>query len=104
MYANAQNADFRRTTIRASSGMAHFRGRIDMNRDRFHGICKQFSGKLKQQWGTLTDDPLAVAAGARERLAGRIQEQRGSAKQAADRQLAEFMSRNRNWWHLAGGD
>jgi uncharacterized protein YjbJ (UPF0337 family) len=31
------------------------RGRIDMNRNRLHGIWKQFSGKVKEQWGTLTD-------------------------------------------------
>ena len=80
--------------------MAQEGGRIDMNRDRFHGIWKQFSGKAQQQWGTLTGEPLAVAAGTRERLAGRIQEQRGIAKQEADRQLEDFMSRNRKWWDL----
>ena len=72
-----------------------------MNRDRIHGSWQQFSGKVKQRWGTLTDDPLAVAAGRRDRLSGRIQEQRGIAKQEADRQLEAFMSRNRNWWNLS---
>ena len=52
-----------------------------MNRDRFHGICRQFNGTLKQHWGALTDDPLAVDAGTRERLAGRIQEQRAISAQ-----------------------
>jgi hypothetical protein len=28
---------------------------IDMNRDRFEGGWKQFGGKVKEQWGTLTD-------------------------------------------------
>lgn len=72
-----------------------------MDRDRFHGIWKQFSGKAKEQWGALIDDPLAVAAGTRDRLAGRIQEQRGISKQKADRQFEDFMSRNRNWWDLS---
>lgn len=72
-----------------------------MNRDRFHGIWKQFSGKVKEQWGTLTDDPLAVAAGTHARLAGRVQEQRGISKQEATRQLEDFMSRNRNWRDLS---
>jgi uncharacterized protein YjbJ (UPF0337 family) len=54
-----------------------------------------FSGKVKEQWGTLTEYPLAVAAGTRDRLAGRIREQRGISKQEADRQLEEFVSRNR---------
>jgi len=48
------------------------------------------------------DDPLAVAAGTRDRLAGRIQEQSGIAKQEAHRQLEDFMNRNRNGWDLSG--
>lgn len=103
MYANAQNADLRRTTIRASVKSLNRagRGRIDMNRDRVHGMWKQFGGNVRQHWGVLSDDPLAVAVGARDRLAGRIQEQRGISKQAADRQLEAFMSRNRNWSDLS---
>ena len=100
MYASAQNGDFSENIIHASMDGAG-RGRIDMNQDRFHGIGKQFSGKVKEQWGTLTADPLAVAAGARDRLVGRIQEQRGISKEKADRQLEDFMSRNRNWWDLS---
>ena len=72
-----------------------------MNRDRFEGVWRQFSGEVREQWGTLTDDPFAVAAGTRDRLAGRIQEQRGIAKQEADRQLEDFVSRNRKWWDLS---
>jgi uncharacterized protein YjbJ (UPF0337 family) len=73
-----------------------------MNRDRLQGICQQVSGRLKEHWGTLNGDPRAVAAGTRDRLAGRIQEQRGIAKQEADQQLEDFMRRNRNWWNLTG--
>ena len=72
-----------------------------MNRDRFHGMQKQLGGMVKEWWGTLTDNPLAVAAGTRDRLAGRIQERRGILKQEADRQLEEFLSRNRNWRDLS---
>ena len=100
MYATAQTGDFRGNTIRASMDGAE-RGRIDMNRDRLHGILKQFRGKVKEQWGTLTGDPFMVAAGTRERLFGRIQEQRGLSKREADRQLRDFMRRNRNWWDLS---
>ncbi|HLX80638.1 MAG TPA: CsbD family protein [Burkholderiales bacterium] len=73
-----------------------------MNRDRLGGIWKQFSGKAKQHWGALTGDPLAVAAGDRDRIFGRVQEQRGISKQEADRELEDFMSRNRDWWDLSG--
>jgi uncharacterized protein YjbJ (UPF0337 family) len=101
MYVTAQTAKFGRPRIRASMGMVRAAERIGMNRDRIQGICRQFGGKLKEHWGTLTDDPLAAAAGRRDRLAGRIQEQRGISKQEAARQLEDFMSRNRNWRDLS---
>ena len=72
-----------------------------MNRDRLQGMCKQFGGKVKERWGALAGDPLAAAAGARDRLAGRIQERRGIAKQEADRQLEDFMSRHLDWQDLS---
>ena len=72
-----------------------------MNRDRLLGIWQQFRGKAQEQWGTLTGDPYAIDAGARDRLLGEIQEQRGASKEEADRQLADFLRRNRNWWDLS---
>jgi uncharacterized protein YjbJ (UPF0337 family) len=45
-----------------------------MNWDRIEGNWKQFSGKVKQQWGKLTDDDLTVVEGRRVELVGKIQE------------------------------
>ncbi len=73
-----------------------------MNQNRFHGICMQFSGTLKEQWGRLAGDARAVATGKNDRYTGRILEQRGISAQEAERQLEEFMRRNRNWWDLSG--
>jgi uncharacterized protein YjbJ (UPF0337 family) len=72
-----------------------------MNRDRLLGIWKQFTGKAKERWGTLTGDPHAIDAGARDQLVGKIQEQRGASKEEADRQLTDFIKRNRNWSDLS---
>ena len=72
-----------------------------MNHERFHGACIQFRGTLKVQWGILSGDPRAVAAGKSDQFAGRILEQRGLSAQEADRQLQDFMRRNRNWWDLS---
>jgi len=72
-----------------------------MNHDRINGIRLQFSGTLKEQWGRLTGDQLAVSAGRSDRFAGRILEQRGLSSQEADRQLDDFMRRNRNWWDIS---
>ncbi len=68
-----------------------------MNQDRFEGIWKQFSGKVQGHWGELTHNPLAVSAGTRAQLAGRIQERYGVSKEEAARQLKEFLDRNHNW-------
>ena len=72
-----------------------------MNRDRLYGICMQLRGRAKQQWGELAGDPLAVAAGTRDRLFGSIQERRGISKRDSELQLEDFMIRNRNWWDLS---
>ena len=61
-----------------------------MNWDRIEGNWKQFSGKVRQQWGKLTDDDLDVIDGRREELAGRIQEVYGVSKDEADRQIETF--------------
>lgn len=76
--------------------------RNKMNRDRVEGSCRQIGGRLKEAWGRLNHDPVIVAAGRRDRLAGRVQERRGISRQLSDRQLDDFMRRNRNWWNLTG--
>ena len=44
------------------------------------------TGKVKEQWGKLTDDDLDVIAGRRDQLAGKIQERDGVAKDEAELQ------------------
>jgi uncharacterized protein YjbJ (UPF0337 family) len=61
-----------------------------MNWDRIEGNWKQFSGKVRQQWGKLTDDDLDVIDGRREELAGRIQEVYGVSKDEAEKQIDRF--------------
>ena len=51
-----------------------------MNWDRVQGDWKQFSGKVKEKWGQLTDDDLAQINGNREQLEGTIQSRYGLAK------------------------
>jgi len=68
-----------------------------MNRDRIQGKLRQLLGNAREQWGKLTGDPFEVFAGKRDQRAGRIQEQYAITRDEAQRQLAEFKSRNRNW-------
>jgi uncharacterized protein YjbJ (UPF0337 family) len=65
-----------------------------MNQDRIEGNWKQFKGKVKEQWGKLTDDDLDVIAGKRDQLLGRIQERHGVAKDEAETQIKNWENRN----------
>lgn len=65
-----------------------------MNNDRIEGNWKQFKGKVKEQWGKLTDDDLDVIAGKRDQLLGRIQQRHGVAKDEAERQIDTFERSN----------
>ena len=64
-----------------------------MNQDRIQGRWKQWKGKVKEQWGRLTEDDLDVIAGRREQLLGRIQQRHGRARDA-DRQERERPGRD----------
>jgi uncharacterized protein YjbJ (UPF0337 family) len=68
--------------------------RAFMNEDRVEGSWKQFKGKVKEQWGKLTDDDLDVIAGKRDQLLGRIQQRHGVAKDEAERQVETFERSN----------
>lgn len=65
-----------------------------MNQDRIEGNWKQVKGKVKEQWGKLTDDDLDVIAGKRDQLLGRIQDRHGIAKDEAENQVKHWESRN----------
>ena len=61
-----------------------------MNEDRIKGQWKQLAGKIKTQWGKLTDDDLKIAEGNSEYLAGKVQERYGIARDEAKKQVEEF--------------
>ena len=61
-----------------------------MNWDIIEGKWEQLKGSVKEKWGDLTDDDLTQMAGSRDRLAGKLQERYGIAKEEADRQIDEW--------------
>lgn len=61
-----------------------------MNEDTIKGQWMQLKGRMKEQWGKLTDDDLKVAEGSSEYLAGKVQERYGVARDEADEQVKEF--------------
>ena len=70
---------------------------IGMNRDRLAGNWKRCGGLLREQWGRLSGDQSAVDAGKRDQLAGKVQVRHGVSKDETERQVRDFMYRNRNW-------
>ena len=66
---------------------------MDMDWNIVEGNWKQFKGKVKTQWGKLTDDHLDVIAGKRDQLLGKIQESYGISKDAAEKQIKDFEER-----------
>ncbi|HEX3052513.1 MAG TPA: CsbD family protein [Aggregatilineaceae bacterium] len=61
--------------------------------DRVSGMWKQMKGEAKKQWGKLTDDDLMEVEGNRDKLAGKLQERYGMAKDDANRQIDEWAER-----------
>jgi uncharacterized protein YjbJ (UPF0337 family) len=64
--------------------------------NRVAGAWHQLKGKVKEQWGKLTDDDLKQLEGHAEQLAGKLQERYGLARTEAERQAKEFRNRM-NW-------
>lgn len=61
-----------------------------MNWDTIEGNWTQFKGKVREQWGKITEDDLDVVAGKRDQLLGVIQKRYGVAKDEAERQVEKF--------------
>ena len=47
-------------------------------------------GKVKEKWGKLTDDDMAVLDGKRDQIAGKLQERYGYAKEQVQKEMDEF--------------
>ena len=62
-----------------------------MDWDRVEGGWKQFTGKVKEKWGKLTDDDLTAINGRRDQLQGKIQERYGYAKDQVRREVDDWL-------------
>ncbi|MDA8150816.1 MAG: CsbD family protein [Leptospirillum sp.] len=67
-----------------------------MNWDIVEGNWKQFQGKVKTQWGKLTDDQLQIIGGKRVMLMGKLQEIYGLSKDEAEKQISLFEKINKD--------
>ncbi len=68
-----------------------------MKWDMVEGNWRQFKGKVKAQWGKLTDEQLDVIAGKRTELSGKIQKVYGVTKEEAEKQIKRFEESNKDY-------
>jgi len=61
-----------------------------MNKDIMQGKWREMKGRVKQQWGKLTDDDLTQIDGNSERLLGMLQQRYGYARDKAEEEYKRF--------------
>jgi uncharacterized protein YjbJ (UPF0337 family) len=84
--------ELRPGSLSARSWLRFGKGRA-MDWDRISGNWKQFKGRLKEQWGKLTDDDIAQLDGSREQLEGKIQERYGYGKDQVRQEIDNWSRR-----------
>jgi uncharacterized protein YjbJ (UPF0337 family) len=75
--------------------MRNIQRSFSMDWNRVEGNWKQVKGKVKEQWGKLTDDDLNVIEGHRDQLEGKIQERYGIAKDQARKDIDSWYNAQR---------
>lgn len=55
-----------------------------MGEDRIEGTVKQVTGKVKEEWGDLTDNTRTEAEGKMDQAEGKVQQTWGDVKDKAD--------------------
>ena len=63
-----------------------------MNTDVLRGKWNQLKGKVRRQWGDLTDDDVDKIQGDSEVLLGRIQERYGRTREEAEREVDRWLT------------
>lgn len=66
-----------------------------MNKDILAGNWKILSGKVKEEWGKLTDNDVTEIDGKQQKLEGRLQERYGYNKAQIDEAINKFYKKHR---------
>jgi uncharacterized protein YjbJ (UPF0337 family) len=64
-----------------------------INAQEIQGKWNKIRGQVKEKWGQLTDDDLAMAGGNVDQLVGRIQQKTGEGREVIEKFLGELTSR-----------
>ena len=66
-----------------------------MNENELKGNWQNMKGKVREQWGKLTDQDMEVIAGKRDQLVGKLREHYGHAQGESERLVKEFEDSSR---------
>jgi uncharacterized protein YjbJ (UPF0337 family) len=66
-----------------------------MNEDILQGQWQQLKGRVRQQWGKITNDDLDQIKGSRDVLKGKIQEYYGRTREQAEEELDRWLEAER---------
>ncbi|NVO16941.1 MAG: CsbD family protein [Rhodoplanes sp.] len=69
-----------------------------MNWDEVEGHWEQVKGKVRSQWGKLTEDDVEVVKGKREELLGILQARYGHARAEAEREVDSWAEQVKSLW------
>lgn len=61
-----------------------------MNQAQIKGKFDQLSGKIKETWGRLSADDIALANSKRDQFFGKVEEIYGTTKEEAQKRLTEL--------------
>ncbi len=63
-----------------------------MNWDQIAGQFKQYSGRLREKFGELSDNDIQATQGRRDQIEGLIQQRYGITKEEAHKRLEDFLN------------
>jgi len=61
-----------------------------MNQDQALGKVCQLTGRIKETWGRLSDNDIALAHGKKDQFFGKLQEAYGLTKEDAEKRFSEL--------------
>lgn len=62
-----------------------------MNREQMAGNWRVMRGKVKEQWGRLTNDDLDVIQGKHDQLVGKLQQRYGKERDQVERDVDRWL-------------
>ncbi len=71
-------------------------------REELHGQWNQLKGKIRKQWGQITDDDLQRVQGNSEQLVGLLQQKTGQTREQLEEFLSKAVEDGQNLWNSAG--